>query len=72
MNSIRGLLGIWGMDKVLNARIRQLCGVMKGLDEKIDGGVLQWFGHLEKIYNGMITKRVYGSLLVVAQWIGCK
>ena len=37
MDNLRGLLGIWRMDKVLNARIRQLCGMTKGVDEIIDG-----------------------------------
>ena len=40
MDSIRGLLGIRRMDKIPNARIRQLCGVAKVVDEKIDEGVL--------------------------------
>ena len=41
MDSLRGLLGIRRMDKVWNARIRQLCGATKGVDEKIDEGVLR-------------------------------
>ena len=36
----RGLLGIRRIDKVLNVRIRQLCGVMKDVGKKIDDGVL--------------------------------
>ena len=40
MDSLRGLLGIRRMDKVLNARIRELCAVMKGVEEKIEEGVL--------------------------------
>ena len=40
MDNPRGLLGIRRMDKVLNAWIRELCGVMKGVDEKADEGVL--------------------------------
>ena len=36
MDNLRGLLGIRRMDKVPNARIRELCGVRKGLDERID------------------------------------
>ena len=36
MENLRGLLGIRRMNKVPNARIRQLCGVTNGADEKID------------------------------------
>ena len=41
MDNFRGLLGIRRMDKVLNAWIRQLCKVMKGVDEKTDEGALR-------------------------------
>ena len=40
MGSLRGLLSIRRMDKVPNARIRELCGMTKGVDEKIDESVL--------------------------------
>ena len=45
MENLKGLLGIRRMDIVPNAQIIQLCEVMKGVDEKIDG-VLRWFSHL--------------------------
>ena len=45
---------IW-REKERSARIRQLCGVTKGVDEKID----DWFGHVERMKNDMIAKRVY-------------
>ena len=32
MNNLKGLLGIRKMDRAPNARIRELCGVKKGLD----------------------------------------
>ena len=41
MDNLRGLLGINRMDRVPNARIRELCGMKKGLDERIDEGVLR-------------------------------
>ena len=41
MDNLRGLLGIMRMDRVPNAWIRELCGVTKGVDERIDEGVLQ-------------------------------
>ena len=36
MNNLRDLLYIMKMDRVSNARIRELCGVAKGVDERID------------------------------------
>ena len=51
MDNLTGLLGNRRMDIVPNARLRELCGVRKGqtLDERIDEGVLRWFGHLERM-----------------------
>ena len=46
MDNLRGLLR--RMDRVPNTWIRELCGVKKGLDKRIDEGMLQWFGHVEK------------------------
>ena len=59
MDNFRGLLGIMRMDRVPNAQIRELCGVWKGLDERNDKGVLQWFGHVERMERDKIAKRVY-------------
>ena len=41
MDNLRGLrvLGIRRMNSVPNARIRELCGVAKGVDERIDESV---------------------------------
>ena len=36
MVNLRGLLGIRRMDRLPNARIRELCEVTKGVDEMID------------------------------------
>ena len=44
IDNLRGLLDIRRMDRVLIARIREFCGVTKGVDERIDGGVLRRFG----------------------------
>ena len=42
-NKLRGLLGIRRMDEVPNARIGQLCGVTKCVNEKIDEGVFRYY-----------------------------
>ena len=59
MDNLRGLLGIRRMDKVLNAHIRELCGVMKGVDKRIDEGVHWWFGHVERMKNYIIAINVW-------------
>ena len=41
MDNPMRLLGIRRMDRVQNARIEELCGVRKGLEEKIEEGVLR-------------------------------
>ena len=59
MDNLRSLLGIKRMDKVPNTRIQELCGIKKGIDERIDEGVLRWFGHVKRRENDRNAKRVY-------------
>ena len=61
MDNLRGLLGIRRMDRVPNARIRELCRVMKGIDKRIDKNVLRWFGHVERMENDRIDEGSSGS-----------
>ena len=49
MDNLRGLLGIWRMDRVMNAWIRELREVAKGIDKRINESV--WFGHNKKMEN---------------------
>ena len=32
---------------------------MKAVDKRIDEGVLKWFGHVKKMGNNSIAKKVY-------------
>ena len=59
MDNLRGLLGIRRMNKVPNAQIRDLCGVTRGVEERIDEGVLRWFCYVKRMKNDRIAKRVY-------------
>ena len=59
MDNLRRLLGIRRMDRALNTRIRELSGVKKGIDERIDEDVLRWFGHVERMESDRIAKRDY-------------
>ena len=43
----------------------------KGLDERIDEDVLQWFSHVERMESDRTAKRIYvESVLVFIQWVG--
>ena len=70
MDNLRGLLDIKRIDKVRNSRIRQLCGVTKGVDEKIDEGVLRWFDNVERMENDRIAKKVYVEGCVGSRSVG--
>ena len=59
MDNLRRLLGVRRMDRVPNARIRELCGVTNGVDERIDESLLRWLCHVERMEIDMITKRLY-------------
>ena len=47
LNSLRGSLGIRRIDRIMNARVRELVDVKK-----------EWFGYIERTDNSRITKRV--------------
>ena len=59
MDNLRGLLGIRRMNRILNAQIRELCRVKKGLDEKIDESMFWLFSHVERLERGRVAKGVY-------------
>ena len=62
MDNIKGLLGIRRKNKVTNARIWELCEVTKGVDKMIDG-VLQRFGHVERMENDRKAKSISGKTM---------
>ena len=66
MDKIRSLLGIRRMDRVPNARIKELCGIVKGVDERIEEEVLHWLSHVQRMENDRIAKRLY-----VGEFAGC-
>ena len=66
LKKLRSSLGIRRIDRVQNGWIRESCGVPKGVNERI---ALHWLGHIGRMKNDRIIKRVYvgecgGSRLV--------
>ena len=58
MYNLRGLLGIRRLGRVPNAQIKELCRVTNWVDERIDEGVLRWFGHVEVMENDRVANRI--------------
>ena len=44
--------------------------MMKGLDERIDEGVLRWFDHMDRMENERISKRVYVGVCTGSRSVG--
>src|SRR5678816_3407074 len=61
MDNLRGVLGVRRIDKIGNERIRELCGVKKWVNEKINESTLRWFGHVEKMEDSQLVKRMYSG-----------
>ena len=53
-----------------NARIRELSGVTKRVDERVDERVLRWFDHNEKTGNGRNAIRVYVGECIGSRYVG--
>ena len=70
MDNLRGMLGVKRIDRMRNERIRELCNVRKGVDEIIDENVLRWYGHVERMDDERIVRKVFKSECVGVRAIG--
>ena len=61
MNCLRNICGVRRIDRVSNVEIRKRCGKNVSVSQRMDQGVLRWFGHVERMGNERIAKRVYES-----------
>src|SRR5678815_4693102 len=59
MDILRGVLDVRRIDKMRNERIRERCGVKKGVNERINESMLRWFGHVERMNDSRLVKRMY-------------
>ncbi len=49
------------MDRVRNEEVRRRTGVVKELAERAEQGVLQWFGHVERLEEERLVKKTTRS-----------
>jgi len=61
MKCLRSMIGVSRMDRVRNELVRERTGVMNDLAGRVDRCVLRWFGHVERMNEERMVKRVMNS-----------
>lgn len=59
MRALRSMCGVKLSDRIRNSVIRGKCGMDGDIVTKIEKGMLRWFGHVERMDERRLTKRVY-------------
>ncbi len=55
------MYGVTRMDQVRNEEVLRRAGVVKELAEQAEQGVFQWFGHVERMEEEHLVKKITGS-----------
>ena len=58
MKCLRSLVGVSRMDRVRNEEVRMRTGIERELVSRADQRVLRWFGHVERMDEYRMTRRV--------------
>ena len=61
MRCLRSMVGVTLMDRVRNEEVRERAGVSVPLSARVDRMTLRWFGHMERMEEGRIVKRVMNA-----------
>ena len=56
---LRNICGVRRIDRVRNTEVRRRCGKEVNVGVKIEQSVLRWFGHVERMDEERMVKRVY-------------
>ena len=58
MRCLRGMIGVTRLDRVRNVAVRERTGVERVLAGRVDMSVLRWFGHMERMNEDRMVKKV--------------
>ena len=58
MKCLRSLVGVSRMDRVRNEEVLRRAGIERKLASKADQRVLRWFGHVERMDDYRMARRV--------------
>ena len=58
MKCLRSLVGVSRMDRVRNGEVRRRAGIERELASRADQRVFRWFGHVERMDEHRMARRV--------------
>ena len=61
MKCLRSMTGVSWLDRVRNEVVRARAGVRRELAARVDVNVLRWFGHVERMDNERLLKKVMNA-----------
>ena len=61
MKCLRSMVGVSRMDRVRNEEVRARSDIRKKLSERADVNAINWFGHMERMDEQRLVKRIYVS-----------
>ena len=61
MKCLRSMIGVSRLDRVRNEVVRARTGVRRELAARVDVNVLRWFGHVERMDNERLLKKVMNA-----------
>jgi hypothetical protein len=64
---MRAICGVIIMDRVRNEDVRKLCGSEVSIGERMYINVLMWYGHVARMQDEIMVKRVYGANVEVSR-----
>ena len=59
MRCLRSMVGVTRMDRVRNEEVRRRTGMVRKMSERVDQRVLSWYGHVVRMDEERLTKRVW-------------
>ena len=63
MKCLRSMTGVSQLDRVRNEVVRARTGVRRELAARVHMNVLRWFGHVERMDNERLLKKVMNAKL---------
>ena len=61
MRCLRSMCGVTHMNRVRNEEVHMRTGVMRGLAERAEQRELRWFGHVERMEEEHLVKKIVRS-----------